>query len=89
MSDELIRQIEELRSEIDVIDRELVEKMNKRAEIALKIRALKAQVDMPLYDPGREEDIFKKVTSVNNGPLYDDDLRQIYETILHTMKSLD
>jgi len=89
MSDELIRQIEELRSEIDVIDRELVEKMNKRAEIALKIRALKAQVDMPLYDPGREEDIFKKVTSVNNGPLYDDDLREIYETILHTMKSLD
>lgn len=89
MSDDLIRQIEELRSEIDVIDRELVEKMNKRAEIALKIRALKAQVDMPLYDPGREEDIFKKVTSVNNGPLYDDDLRQIYETILHTMKSLD
>lgn len=89
MSDELIRQIEDLRSEIDVIDRELVEKMNKRAEIALKIRALKAQVDMPLYDPGREEDIFKKVTSVNNGPLYDDDLRQIYEAILHTMKSLD
>ncbi len=89
MSDDAMRQIEELRKQIDDIDRELVQKLNARAELALKIRVLKAQSDLPLYDPGREEKIFQKITSANDGPLYDDDLRGIYETILHTMKSLD
>lgn len=89
MSDEARRKIDELRDKIDTIDRLLVEKLNERAEFALKIRALKAETKMPLYDPGREEDIFQKITVINNGPLYDDDLRGIYETILHTMKSID
>ncbi|NCO66154.1 MAG: chorismate mutase [Candidatus Aquicultor secundus] len=89
MSDDAMRQIEELRKQIDDIDREIVRKLNTRAELALKIRVFKAQSDLPLYDPGREENIFQKITTANNGPLYDDDLRGIYETILHTMKSLD
>ncbi|MHB8841922.1 MAG: chorismate mutase [Candidatus Aquicultor sp.] len=89
MSDDAMRQIEELRKQIDDIDREIVQKLNARAELALKIRVFKAQSNLPLYDPGREENIFQKITSANNGPLYDDDLRGIYETILHTMKSLD
>ncbi|OFW35543.1 MAG: hypothetical protein A2074_07205 [Candidatus Aquicultor primus] len=89
MSEDLMREIEELRAQIDVIDNELVEKLNARAELALKIRALKAKSSLPLYDPGREEEIFQKITAVNNGPLYDDDLRRIYDTLLQTMKSLD
>lgn len=89
MSEEALRKIDELRKEIDSLDRNLVEQLNERASLALKIRALKAEAKLPLYDPGREEEIFQKITSVNNGPLYDDDLRGIYEVILHTMKSVD
>lgn len=89
MGEEAKSKIDELRGKIDVVDRQLVEKLNERAELALKIRSLKAESKLPLYDPGREEEIFQKITSVNNGPLYDDDLRGIYEIILHTMKSLD
>lgn len=89
MSEEALRKIEELRGQIDEIDRNLVEKLNERANLALEIRKLKNQTNLPLYDPEREEEIFKKITAINNGPLYDDDLREIYETVLHTMKSLD
>lgn len=89
MSDDAMRELKELRDQIDKIDNEIVRQLNERAEIALKIRVIKAQSKLPLYDPGREEEIFKKITSANNGPLYDDDLRGIYEVILHTMKSLD
>ena len=89
MSEEAIKKIETLRKDIDVIDRDIVEMLNKRAGIALEIRKLKADNSLQLYDPGREEEIFRKITAVNNGPLYDDDLRGIYETILQTMKSMD
>ncbi|MBE0448204.1 MAG: chorismate mutase [Actinobacteria bacterium] len=89
MSEEAKSKIDELRKKIDSIDCQLVEKLNARAELALEIRALKSDNGLPLYDPGREEEIFQKITSVNNGPLYDDDLRGIYEIILHAMKSLD
>jgi len=89
MGEEGLRKIEELRKQIDEIDRQLVEILNERAGLALKIRELKAENNLPLYDPGREEEIFQKITSMNNGPLYDDDLRGIYENILHTMKSLE
>lgn len=89
MSDDAKRTIDELREKIDSIDRKLVEKLNERAELALKIRVLKSENGLPLYDPVREEEIFQKITTLNNGPLYDDDLRGIYEIILQTMKSLD
>ncbi|MEW5706389.1 MAG: chorismate mutase [Actinomycetota bacterium] len=89
MSVEVMRKINELRAKIDAIDTELVGKLNERANLALAIRKLKTESNLPLYDPEREEEIFRKITAKNNGPLYDDDLRSIYEVILHIMKSID
>ena len=43
---------------------------------------------MGLYDPRREEEIFAKVASCNEGPLFGDDLREIYEAILHVAKEM-
>ncbi len=62
--------------------------LNKRATLALEIRELKPQVNWGLYDPKREEQIFVNLASCNDGPLYGDNLRDIYETILHVMKEL-
>ena len=62
--------------------------LNERATIALAIRDLKPKVHMSLYDPKREEEIFENLASCNDGPLYDDNLREIYEAILHVMKEL-
>ena len=41
---------------------------------------------MGLYDPKREEEIFEKVDSYNEGPLYNENLREIYASILKVMK---
>ena len=41
---------------------------------------------MGLYDPKREEEIFEKVDSYNDGPLYNENLREIYSCILKVMK---
>lgn len=80
--------IVELRESIDAIDCQLVKLLNERAQRSLDIRALKPEAKWGLYDPKREEEIFANVTKCNEGPLYADNLREIYETILHVAKEM-
>lgn len=88
MSEEnsVLAQIEEHRAKIDDIDRHVVALLNKRAGHSLVIRGLKPDVHMGLYDPRREEEIFERVNSFNEGPLYNENLREIYASILKVMK---
>ena len=80
--------ITEIRERIDAIDCQLVKLLNERAQCSLDIRALKPQARQGLYDPKREEEIFVNVAKCNRGPLYGDDLREIYEAILHVAKEM-
>ncbi len=86
--DEIQAKIAELRARIDELDCAMVKVLNERAELALAIRDLKPKVRLPLYDPKREEEIFAKLSACNDGPLFDDNLREIFEAILHVMKEL-
>jgi chorismate mutase len=89
MSDEDAKtKIAELRTRVDALDCELVGMLNERARLALEIRELKPKVQWSLYDPKREEEIFGNLAKCNTGPLYDDNLREIFEAILHVMKEL-
>jgi chorismate mutase len=81
-------QIDALRAQIDGIDEDMVRMLNQRASLALAIRELKPQAKMSLFDPKREEEIFAKLAAVNEGPLFDDNLREIWGAILHVMKEL-
>ena len=87
-STEYQAQIEELREGIDAIDCQIVRLLNDRANKALAIRELKPKVKWGLYDPKREEQIFTNLAKCNEGPMYADNLREIYEAILHVMKEL-
>lgn len=88
MSDEVRAKIAGIRHGIDDIDCRIVELLNERAKLALEIRALKPQANLGLYDPKREEEIFAHLAACNDGPLYGDNLREIYDTVLHVMKEL-
>jgi len=81
-------QIAAVRERIDAIDCQLVKLLNERAQCSLDIRALKPSAHLGLYDPRREEEIFTNVATCNEGPLYGDDLREIYEAILHVAKEM-
>ena len=80
--------ISEHRAAIDELDARIVALLNERAEHSLAIRALKPEAQLGLYDPKREEEIFAHLASVNNGPMYAEDVRAIYSTILQVMKGL-
>ena len=85
---EAYSEIEKHREQIDILDQQIVKLLNERAGHSLDIRALKPDAHMGLYDPKREEDIFKKLTSYNEGPLYNENLVEIYRGILKVMKEV-
>ncbi|TDB39462.1 MAG: chorismate mutase [Actinobacteria bacterium] len=88
MNRDAAEQIAAHRTRIDEIDCQLVQLLNERAVESLAIRGLKPQVHWGLYDPKREEEIFANLARCNQGPLYGENLREIYEAILHVMKEL-
>lgn len=83
-----LAEIEKHREQIDAIDQEIVKLLNKRAGHSLAIRGLKPEARMGLYDPKREEEIFTRLASLNEGPLYNENLREIYSAILKVMKEI-
>ena len=81
--------IEDLRSRVDEVDRELIRILNERARIVQEIVAIKAEAGKPLFDPRREEEILQKVAEQNQGPIYDSSMREIFELILHRIRDLE
>lgn len=83
---EAFQQIEKHRHQIDELDKQIVDLLNKRAGHSLVIRGLKPEAKMGLFDARREEEIFEKIDACNDGPLFNENLREIYATILKVMK---
>jgi chorismate mutase len=86
--DDAVRLLQESRSRIDELDRQLVELLNRRTRIVEDIGRAKEASGLPIYEPNREEDVFRNVFSHNQGPLSTEALRGIYERIMDEMRSL-
>jgi chorismate mutase len=80
--------LEELRKEIDALDRQLVVLLSRRAETALEAGRLKAATSLPIYEPAREKLIYENVRAANKGPLPDIELTHIFERIIDVMRAL-
>ncbi len=80
--------LEELRTRIDVMDRQLVELLNERARAAQLVGYLKAATSLPVYEPSREKIVYENVRAANKGPLPDIELTHIYERIIDVMRAL-
>jgi chorismate mutase len=65
---ELNIHIQRLRAQLDKVDGEIVQALNKRARLVHKLAALKREAGVPLYDPKREEEILRRVAKENPGP---------------------
>jgi chorismate mutase/prephenate dehydratase len=61
--------IEYWRNEIDDVDRELLQLLNRRARLAMKVGALKRTAGLPFCDPEREQAVLQTLQQANTGPL--------------------
>lgn len=55
--------LEDIRKDIDAVDKELVPLLKKRMECSLKVAEIKANQGLAVYHPKREEEILDKVTA--------------------------
>jgi chorismate mutase len=86
--DEAKKLLAECRVKIDDIDRQLVELLNRRTLIVEDIGRAKSSAGLPIYEPRREDDVYRNILAQNKGPLTADALRRIYERIIDEMRSL-
>lgn len=80
--------LETLREAIDGMDTELLNLLNRRMKLALEAGRLKQAKGLPLFQPGREEEIYNRLGKANTGPLPNESLRSIYREILAASRLL-
>lgn len=77
------------REEIDKIDKEIIELIGKRAELAGEIALAKNKENLPLYQPDREQEIYTKLEKLNPGIVDDESLKNIYREIMSATLRLE
>lgn len=75
--------LEALRGQIDEIDRKLVELLNERARVVVRVGEMKRQLGTPnFYSPDREQSVLKHIAELNEGPLRDRTLLAVYKELM-------
>lgn len=74
--------LEVWREEIDLLDSELLRLLNRRAEVARRIGAVKVAADLPAYDGRRERQVLSRIRVQNPGPFPSESLARIFRRII-------
>ena len=80
--------IEQLRESIDIVDRQIVDLIGKRAAAAHEIGRIKKNQGLPIYEPAREKAVLTNVENANQGILSDRDMISIFERIMDMMRKI-
>lgn len=89
MENDFKEKLKKYREEINEIDKNIVDFLNKRAVAVIKIKRLKEDRNVPLYDAKREEELINNIIKYNKGPLYNDNIVDIFESILRNVQVLE
>ena len=80
--------LDEYRRSIEQIDLDLLALLNERTRVVEKIGAVKREFSLPVYEPKREDQVFRNVIEKNPGPLPPDAVKRIFERIVDEMRTL-
>ena len=81
--------IQDLRVQIDAIDRQIVRLLNDRYKVVKEVGEWKRERGQPLYVPEREKALLEKLESINEGPMPDSTLRAVYREIMSAAIKLE
>jgi len=81
--------IADWRNKIDDIDSHLVRLFSERSQCAIEIGKIKRSLNLPVYDPSREEEIIARIVASNPGPLDADALKRLFERILDESRRIE
>jgi chorismate mutase / prephenate dehydratase len=78
-----------LRTQIDRLDRELLELLNQRASLALNVGELKKLEGSVAFRPEREAQVIDGLKAANPGPLGNDSVAPIWREIMSACRALE
>jgi chorismate mutase len=83
-----LKSLEDCRQRIDVLDRRILALLNERTRIVEEIGRIKRRLNLPIYEPRREDEVYANVTSHNGGPLPAEAVRRVFERIIDEMRTV-
>ncbi len=83
------RDLGQLRTEIDTVDRELLAALNRRAELANEVGELKRREGSQVFRPDREAQVINGLQAANPGPLKDANVATIWREIMSACRALE
>jgi chorismate mutase/prephenate dehydratase len=78
-----------LRDQIDSLDKQLLEMLNRRAQLALDVGEVKKKFGAPVFRPERELQVIRKVQAANPGPLLDESVASIWREVMSACRGLE
>ena len=81
-------ELNSLRELIDQVDLRILALFNERADVVSQIGDIKREVGLPIYEPKREDEVFRNVIHGNHGPLSAGAVRRLFERIIDEMRTL-
>lgn len=78
-----------LRQKIDAIDENVLKLLNERVRNAAEIGRIKREQGAQIYVASREEQVLKKLSKLNEGPLSEAAIRAIYREIMSAAIALE
>ena len=85
----MTRSLQELRSAIDAVDRELLALLNRRAGLANEVGELKRAEGSPVFRPEREAQVIAALQERNPGPLKGNNVAAIWREVMSACRALE
>ncbi|PSH05678.1 MAG: chorismate mutase [Acidobacteria bacterium] len=80
--------LKQRRTEIDELNLELLQLINRRAQVVADIARLKRESKLPVSDEAREAAIFNTLLNENSGPLNAASIKRIFGSIIAESRRL-
>jgi chorismate mutase/prephenate dehydratase len=84
-----VKDLGELRRQIDAIDDQILELLNRRAAVVIEVGKAKAGQSKEFYVPGRERAIYDRLTAENRGPFPTEAVRRVFREVISASLSLE
>lgn len=80
--------LDELRIEINKVDKDIVKLLEKRFNLVLAVGQYKKINSLPVHNEKRENDVINRCKELLNNDSFDDYLEKIYLEIIRTCKDI-
>ncbi|MEN9974098.1 MAG: prephenate dehydratase [Verrucomicrobiota bacterium] len=81
--------LDEVRHQIDAVDQDLLDLLNRRADLVHHVGIIKKRDGLSIYAPEREEALLLRLVAMNHGRLPEKSVRAIYREIMSSALALE